>query len=59
MCVCRATGRKSTASLLLSFLQVDPKDWSLYLLLIFVLGLGYRCVALLILTYRVRNTKSI
>jgi hypothetical protein len=50
---------RETAGELLAFLQLRPEDYSKYMLLLFVLGLIYRLLAVIILAIRVRTCKPI
>lgn len=59
LCVHRYASDQKVGSMLLSFLQVRQRDWSSYILLLFVLGLGYRFLAGAVLTVRVRNCKPV
>lgn len=59
LCVNRHASDQKVGSMLLSFLQVRQRDWSSYIILLFVLGLGYRFLAGVVLTVRVRNCKPV
>lgn len=48
-----------TGDYLLAFLQLRPEDYSKSMLLLLVLGLGYRFLAIVMLAIRVRHCKPI